>query len=148
MRIRHYDALVNIFHHALLQNHPGALKEQRASFAYNARPGDRFHPDFQHGRPAYFDVSVRSTTQCSHISSSASGAGVAAAAGEVAKDARHLDIVEKVGGDSIPLVVECLEYELPLLYQFCIPFLTVLVVSPVKRPEEIFCSNFSKSVDK
>ena len=41
------------------------------------------------------------------LSSSASGAGVAAAAGEVAKDAKHLDMVEKAGGNFIPLVVEC-----------------------------------------
>ena len=49
----------------------------------------RYHPDFQHGRPAYFDVSVRSTTQSSHISFSSSCAGVAAAAGELAKDQRY-----------------------------------------------------------
>jgi len=106
MRIRHHDALVSILHHALLQDHPGVLKEQRASFNDNSRPGDIFHPDFQHGRPAYFDVSVRSTTQSYHISSSASCAGVAAAAGEVAKDTKHLAMVEKAGGDFIPLVVE------------------------------------------
>ena len=41
------------------------------------------------------------------LSSSASGAGVAAAAGEVAKDAKHLDMVEIAGGNFIPLVVEC-----------------------------------------
>ena len=67
-----------------------------------------FHPDFfQNGRPAYFNVSVRSTTQPSHISSSASCARVAAAAGEVAKDAKHLAMVEKVGDDFIPLCLEC-----------------------------------------
>jgi len=90
MGIRHHDALVSILHHALLQDHPGTLKEQRASFDDNSKPGDIFHPDFQNGRPAYFDVSVRSITQPSHITSSASCAGVAAAAGEVAKDVNHL----------------------------------------------------------
>jgi len=45
-----------------------------------------YHPDFQHGCPAYFDLSVRSTTQASHISSSSSNAGVAAATGELVKD--------------------------------------------------------------
>ena len=55
-----------------------------------------YYPDFQHGYPAYFDdVSVRSTTQPSHISSSC--AGVAAAAGELAKDQRHQDAVEEAG---------------------------------------------------
>ena len=44
--------------------------------------GDVYHDhhDFQNGRMAYFDVSVRSTTQPSNISSCA---GVAAAAGEL-----------------------------------------------------------------
>ena len=72
----------------------------------SSRTGDIFHPDYQLGRPAYFDVSVHSTTQPAHISSSASCTGVAAAAGEVAKDAKHLAIEEKEGGDFIPLVVE------------------------------------------
>jgi len=50
----------------------------------------------QNGRPTYFDVSVCSTTQPSHISSSASCDGMAAAAaGEVAKDAKYLAMVEK-----------------------------------------------------
>ena len=68
MRIRRHDALVNIFHYALLQDHPGVLKEQRASFDDSSRPGDIFHPDYQLGHPAYFDVSVCSTTQPAHIS--------------------------------------------------------------------------------
>ena len=42
MRIRRHDALVSILHHALLQDHPGALKEQRASFDDNSRPRDIF----------------------------------------------------------------------------------------------------------
>ena len=62
----------------------------KAHFVYglhfNSRPGDVYHPDFQHGRPAYFDVSVRSTTQTSHISFSSSCAGVAAAAQEEEKE--------------------------------------------------------------
>ena len=62
MGIRCHDALVNILHHALLQDHPGVLKEQRASFDDSSCPGDLFHPDYQLGHPAYFDVSVWSTT--------------------------------------------------------------------------------------
>ena len=69
-------------------------------------PGDVFHPDFQHGWPAYFDVSIRSTTQPSFISSSAFFAEVAAAAGEIAKDEKHLAALESTGSDCIPLVVE------------------------------------------
>ena len=109
MRIRRHDALVNIIYNAVSQDHPGVLKEQRASYDDGLRPGDVFHPDFQHGRPAYFDVSIRCTTQPAFISSCDSCAGVAAAAaaaGEVAKDKKHLAAVEKVGSDFIPLVVE------------------------------------------
>ena len=47
------------------------------------------------GRPTYFDLSVRCTTQPSYISSAASKAGVAAAAaaGEEAKDDHYLEMV-------------------------------------------------------
>ena len=81
-------------------------KEQRISGDDQSRPGDVYHPDFQHNRPAYFDLSVRSTTQALHISSYFSYAGVAAAAGELAKDQRHRNSVEEAGCDFIPLVVE------------------------------------------
>jgi len=95
-------------YNALPQDHPGVLKEQRASYDDGLRPGDVFHPDFQHGRPAYFDISICSTTQPAFIPSSASCTGVvAAAAGEVAKDEKHWAAVENVGSDFIPLVVEC-----------------------------------------
>ena len=49
-----HDALVDIVCHALSQSHSGVLKEQRVSYEDNSRPGDVYHPDFQHGRPAYF----------------------------------------------------------------------------------------------
>jgi len=61
-------------------------------------------------RPAFFDISVRSTTQPSYISSASTCAGVAAAAGELAKDLakdlRHQDAVEEAGCNFFPLVVE------------------------------------------
>ena len=60
-RIRCHDTLVNIIYNALSQDNPGVLKEQRASYDDGLWPGDIFHPDFQHGRSAYFDGSVRST---------------------------------------------------------------------------------------
>jgi len=107
MRICCHDALASILHHALLHDHPGVLKEQRTSFGDNSCPGDIFHPDYQYGRPGYFDLSVHSTTQSTHISSSASCAGVAAAAGEMDKDAKYLAIMEEAGGSFILLVVEC-----------------------------------------
>ena len=71
-----------------------------------SRPGDIYHPDFHLGRPAYFDLSVRSTTQSAVISSASSQAGVAAAVGEIAKDNQYQDIVNDNGGDFIPLVCE------------------------------------------
>ena len=75
MRICHRDSLVDIFYNALSQDHPGVLKEQRASYNDGLRPGDIFHPDFQNGRSACFDVSICSTTQPAYISSSTSCAG-------------------------------------------------------------------------
>ena len=88
------------------KSHPGVLKEQRASCEDQSRPGDVYHPDFQYVRPAFFDLSVCSSTQPSYISSASTCAGVAAAAGELAKDLRHQDAVEETGCEFIPLVVE------------------------------------------
>ena len=109
MRICRHDDLVNIIYNSLSQDHPGVVKEQRASYDDGVHTGDVFHPDFQYGRSVYFDVSIHSTTQPAFISSSASCAGVAAA-GKIAKDEKHLEAVEKVGSDFIPLVVETLEF--------------------------------------
>jgi len=97
MIIRHHDALVDIVCHALSQRHPDVLKEQHISCDDRSCPGDIYHPDFQYGHPAYFDLSVLGTTQPSYISSSSSCAGVAAAAGELAKDHRQQDVVEEAG---------------------------------------------------
>jgi len=121
MRIRHHDALADIIYKALSQAHPGVLKEQCVSYNDALRPGDFFHPDFQHGCSACFDISVHSTTQPAYISSSSVCAGVAAAAaGELAKDERNLAAVEKVEADYIPLVMEifgvCTPYALHNLH--------------------------------
>ena len=75
------------------------------------RPGDIYHPDFHLGRPAYFDLSVRSTTQSAVISSASSQAWVAAAVGKIAKDTQYQDTqyqdtVNDNGGDFISLVCE------------------------------------------
>ena len=85
MRICRHDALVNIIYNSLSQDHPGVLKEQQVSC-----------PDFQHRCSAYFDIFICSTTQPTFISSTASCAGVVAAAGEIVKDEKHLAAVEKV----------------------------------------------------
>ena len=105
LRIQRHNALVSVVHHALLQDHPGVLREQGIP-SDRSRPGDIYHPDFHLGRPAYFDLSVRSTTQSAVISSASSQAGVAAAVGEIAKDNQYRDIVNDNGGDFIPLVCE------------------------------------------
>jgi len=83
------------------QSHTGVRKEQRISGDNQSQPGDVYHPDFQpDGCHAYFDLSVRSNTQALHISSSSSCAGVAASAGELAKDQRHRGTVEEEGCDT------------------------------------------------
>jgi len=107
-------------------------------------PGDVFHPDYQHGCPAYFNIFVHSTTQPSFVSSSASCAGEAVAAGEVAKDEKHLAAVEEVGLDFIPLVVETFgvwtQFALKILY--AIADLPPLVVEfPKKWPGGICYNN-------
>ena len=93
---------MSVVHHALLQDHPGVLRVQGIS-SDQSRPGGIYHPDFHLGHPAYFDLSVRSTTQSAVISSQA---GVAAAVGEIAKDNQYQGIVNDNGGDFIPLVCE------------------------------------------
>ena len=103
MRICCHDALVDIVCHASSQSHPGVLKEQWVSCEDHSCPGDVEHPDFQCGHPAYFDLAVHSTIQPSYISSTSSCAGVAAAAGDLAKDFKHQNAVEE--GGCVPLVV-------------------------------------------
>ena len=76
---------MSIVHHALLQDHPGVLREQGIS-SDQSHPDDIYHSDFHLGHPAYFDLSIRSTTQSAVISSASSQAVVAAAVGEIAKD--------------------------------------------------------------
>ena len=80
MRICCNIALVDIICHALSYNHPGVLKEQRVSCEDHSRPGNVYHPDFQYGCAAYFELSVWSITQCSYISSALSCVGVTAMA--------------------------------------------------------------------
>ena len=49
IRIQRHDALVNTVYNSFLQDHPGVLKEQRASSDDGFNPSDVFHPDIQHG---------------------------------------------------------------------------------------------------
>jgi len=129
MRIRCQDALADIIYKALSQDHPGVLKKQRASYNDALRPCDVIHPDFQPGHSAYFGISVCSTTQPAYISSSSASAGVDAAAGELAKDEKHLAVVEKVGADFIYLVMETFEVWMP----FVLHNLHIIAVRTIPR---------------
>ena len=62
LHIQCHNAFVSIVLHALLQDHPGVLCEQGIG-SDQSLPGDIYHPDFALGRPAYFELSVRCTTQ-------------------------------------------------------------------------------------
>ena len=62
----------------------------------------------QHGRSVYFDISLHNTIQPVFISSSGFFCwGSYTTVGELAKDEKHLEAVEKVGAESVPLVLEC-----------------------------------------
>ena len=63
-----------------------------------SRPGDIYHPDFLHGKPAYFDVSVRNSFHLAYTVKSAVQPGSAAEAGEIEKDSRHDSDVSSCGG--------------------------------------------------
>ena len=64
--------------------------------------------------PLVMGVVTKLITQPSYISSANPCAGVAAAAGELAKGQRYQDAVEEAGCDFIPLVVETFCVWLPL----------------------------------
>ena len=72
------------------------------------RPGDAFHPNFQYGKPAYFDVSVHHPLQDSLLVLSAAATGVTAERGEADKDYHYEAVVRAAGGIFVPLVVESL----------------------------------------
>ena len=124
--------MVTVVHHALLQGVLGSkVLPLLTSLVLGTFTRDIYHPDFSLGRPAYFDLSVRCTTQPAFISSAASQAGVAAAAGEEAKDNRYLDSVTNDGGDFIPLVCESFGVWSPLLCPLFLQLLTALQLKMV-----------------
>ena len=108
IRIRRHDTLCDVIYHVLLQDNTGCHKEQQCAGCRLDRPGDVFHPDFVHGKPRYFDVTVYCPLQESLLGQSAVSAGVAAAKGEEDKDAHHDELVQAAGGIFVPLVVESL----------------------------------------
>ena len=62
------------------------------------QPGDIFHPDFQDGKPTYFDISVVDPLQPGSINEASHSAGVAAARREGEKDGKFNESVSRAGG--------------------------------------------------
>ena len=87
---------------------PICRREQRLCGDSNARLGDVYHPDFERGRPTYFDITVKNSFQPTYMVKAACQAGVAAEAGEREKDSSYKDIVSGNGGVLYPLAVESL----------------------------------------
>ena len=80
-----------------------AKLEQQASGNSNTVPGDIYHPDFDNGKPALFDISVHNTLQPGMISTAVVTAGSVAEHGEMAKDDKYFQLA---GGSFYLLVVE------------------------------------------
>ena len=95
-------------YHALSQDNSNVRREEHIWGDSRDRPGDIFHPDFDDGRPTYFDISVRHTLQPGNLNRASVNAGAAAVAGEMGKDQKHAANVELVGGRFHPLVMETL----------------------------------------
>ena len=89
-----------------MMNNAGVRREQTCSAQSNSRPGDIYHPDFLHGKPTYFDVSVRISLHLAYTVKSAVQPGSAAGAGEIEKDSRHDSDVSSCGGLFYPLVIK------------------------------------------
>ena len=107
LRIKRHDALRDIIWQALLLDNSRAIREQRCDNS-NERPGDIFHPDFQLGKPAFFDISVCNSLQPSYLSIAACSAGAAGEAGEMEKDSKYDSRISASGALFFPLIVESL----------------------------------------
>ncbi|XP_062512057.1 uncharacterized protein LOC134187899 [Corticium candelabrum] len=105
---KRHDALCEVVYNALLTDDSRCRREARCSSSNQTRPGDVYHPDFERGLPAYFDLSVRSSLQPSFLTQAASHPGAASDAGEMEKDERHHLNVSSTGSLFHPLVVETL----------------------------------------
>ena len=104
--VKRHDSLCDVIFNTLLVDDSRCRREQRCNSTSDMRPGDIFHPNFQHGLPTYFDVTVRNSLQPAYLVRAASHAGTAAEAGEMEKDARHDTFVTSTGSKFEPLVVE------------------------------------------
>ena len=105
--VKQHDSLCDVIFSTLLVDDSRCRREQRCNSTSDMRPGDIFNPNFQHGLPTYFDVTVRNPLQPAYLVRAASHAGAAAEAGEMEKDAPHDTFVTSTGSKFEPLVVEC-----------------------------------------
>ena len=96
-----------------MMDNVGVRLEQPCSAQSNSRPGDICHPDFLHGKPAYFDVSVRYSFHLAYTVKSAVQPGSASEASEIEKDSRNDSDVSSCGGLFYPLVTEAFGIWLP-----------------------------------
>ena len=103
--IGRHDALKNILFHALKQDNPNVHQEQGIDVDSRQRPGD---PDFQDGKPMYFDISVVNPLQPGSINEASCSASVAVVRREGEKDGKFNESVSRAEGAFIPLVVESL----------------------------------------
>ena len=62
-----------------------------------SRPDDVFHPNFHHGCPTYFDISVRSALHSGVLTQAAFSSVFTALRGEMEKDVWHQRLVEAAG---------------------------------------------------
>ena len=58
---KRHDALCKVVYNALLTHDTRCRREARCSSSNQTRPGDAYHPNFERGLPAYFDLSVQSS---------------------------------------------------------------------------------------
>ena len=91
----------------------GTHHEQACSAQSKDRPGDIYHPDFLHEKPAYFDVLVRNSFHLVYAVTSAVEPSSATETGEMERDSLHDSDVSSCGGLFYPLALRLLEF-LPL----------------------------------
>ena len=73
--VKRHDSLCDVIFNTLLVDDSCCRREQRCNSTSDMRPGDIFHPNFQHGLPTYFDVTVRNSLQPAYLVRAASHAG-------------------------------------------------------------------------
>ena len=95
--IKHHDALCDVIFNTLLVDDSRCQREQRCSSDSGKKPGNILHPNFQHGLPAYFNVTARNSLQPSYLVQAACYAGAAAEAGEDEKVLQHQTMVSATG---------------------------------------------------